>query len=124
MVWASTSVKNGAYPSTKYIDALVGQNTIVTIPPTTLNEYRERGEPEITLPGSLDDARSVLNRLEALGIDMQKVYADLEREGVEKFETAYDRLMHTIDLRSRKLSGRKMSAVMTDSGTRRPDTYH
>lgn len=124
IVWASTSVKNRAYPDTKYVDGLVGPDTIATIPPETLMAYRDHGAPEISLPGSINDARSIIKKIENLGIDMPTVYADLERDGIEKFEAAYDRLLQAVELRTRKLLGRKMLAVTTNAGTSRPITFH
>lgn len=124
IVWASTSVKNPDYPDTKYIEALVGPGTITTIPPEALKAFRDHGVPEISLPGSIEQARSVIKQIEDIGIDLPNVYADLEREGVEKFESAYDRLLLSIELRTRKLLGRKMLAVTTNSGNSHPITFH
>jgi transaldolase len=93
LLWASTSTKNPAYSDTKYIEALIGPDTINTVPVETLNAYRDHGHPEQTLDQEIHKAYHLLNKLASVGIDLNAVTQQLEDEGVEKFIAAYDQLM-------------------------------
>ena len=97
LLWASTSTKNPAYPDVKYVEPLIGPETINTLPVETLNAYRDHGQPAVTLPEGLEKAAAVLQRLPELGIDLNRVTQQLEDEGVEKFNQPYDNLMRTLE---------------------------
>ncbi|HKV46377.1 MAG TPA: transaldolase, partial [bacterium] len=90
LLWASTSTKNPAYADVLYVEALIGPETINTLPPETIHAYRDHGRPAARLEERPDDARRVLARLSEVGIDLAAVTAQLEREGVEKFTAALD----------------------------------
>lgn len=96
LLWASTGTKNPEYADTLYVDALVGPETITTLPPETLEAYRDHGRPEGRLTGHEAGAGEVLAALEGRGIDMADVAQRLEAEGVQKFIDAYDGLFGTI----------------------------
>jgi transaldolase len=93
LLWASTSTKNPAYKDTKYVEALIGPDTINTVPVETLNAYRDHGQPEQTLDQEVHRAYHFLNKLSIVGIDLNAITQQLEDEGVEKFITAYGQLM-------------------------------
>lgn len=97
LLWASTSVKDPAYDDLKYVEGLVGPHTINTLPPATLEAYRQRGRPTLRLGGDVARAASHLQSLARLGIDMEAVAARLEREGVRKFAEPFERLLAAID---------------------------
>lgn len=101
LVWASTSTKNPSYPDTKYIDPLIGAGTITTMPPETLDAYRNHGVPDTTLPLGTSEAAITLRELQRHGIDMQHVAERLESEGLQKFAAAYDNLVKMVEHRSR-----------------------
>jgi transaldolase len=96
LLWASTSTKNPAYKDTKYVEALIGPETINTVPIETLNAYRDHGHPEQTLDYEVHRAYHLLNKLSIVGIDLDAITQQLEDEGVEKFVTAYDHLMTSL----------------------------
>lgn len=96
LLWASTSTKNPAYSDTKYMEALIGPDTINTVPVETLNAYRDRGHPEQTLDQEVREAYQLLDSLSSVGIDVDAVTQQLEDQGVEKFITAFNRLMLSI----------------------------
>jgi transaldolase/glucose-6-phosphate isomerase len=96
LLWASTSTKNPAYSDVKYVEALIGPATVNTVPEETLNAYRDHGDPAPRLEEGLVEAQQVLTRLSSLGIDLEAVTQQLEDEGVEKFNKAFDRLMDTL----------------------------
>lgn len=96
LLWASTSTKNPAYTDTKYVETLIGPDTINTVPVETLDAYRDHGHPERTLDQEVDKAYDVLNKLASVGIDLDAITQQLEDAGVEKFVSAYERLMSSI----------------------------
>ncbi len=97
VLWASTSTKNPEYPDTKYVEALIGPDTINTLPLKTLEAYRDHGNPAPRLEENLDEAYRNLDRLAELGIDIDKVTQQLEDEGIEKFNKPYDSLMSNLE---------------------------
>lgn len=96
VLWASTGTKNPAYSDVKYVEPLIGPDTINTMPLETLEAYRDHGNPAPRLTEGLDRAASYLQRLPELGIDLNRVTQQLEDEGVEKFVKPYDSLMETL----------------------------
>jgi transaldolase len=98
-LWASTGTKNPAYPDTLYIDTLIGPETVNTVPPATLDAFRDHGTAAMTLVRGLDESKQAIEQLEALGISMDVVTQELEDEGVKAFEDAFTQLIATIDER-------------------------
>ncbi|HET6845504.1 MAG TPA: transaldolase family protein, partial [Anaerolineales bacterium] len=96
LLWASTSTKNPAYPDTKYVEPLIGPDTINTLPIETLNAYRDHGKPHHSLEENVDTAQQALTQLSALGIDLGMIAGQLEEEGVKKFVAAFDKVMKVI----------------------------
>jgi len=93
LLWASTGTKNPTYSDVKYIEALIGPNTVNTVPLESLNDYRDHGDPRVRLTDDLDLARRVFEILPQLGINIDEVTQRLEDEGVAKFSTSFDNLM-------------------------------
>lgn len=96
LLWASTGTKNPDYSDVKYVEGLIGADTVNTIPVETLNAYRDHGEPKARLEQDTEEAGRVLQRLVELGINIDKVSQQLEEEGVEKFNCPFDELMDTL----------------------------
>jgi transaldolase len=96
-LWASTGVKNPAYPPTRYVTELVAPGTVNTMPEATLDAV-SRAAPVTgdTITGNLDHARDILAALVEVGIDLDHVTDELEAEGVTKFEQAWTELLDTI----------------------------
>lgn len=93
-LWASTGVKNPDYSDTLYVTELVGPNTVNTLPEKTLQAFADHGEVlGDTLSGRAAEAAQVFADLAAVGIDLDDVFALLEREGVDKFESAWNELL-------------------------------
>ncbi|MGE3272114.1 MAG: transaldolase [Chloroflexota bacterium] len=95
-LWASTSVKNPAYPDLLYADSLIGPDTVDTMPRETLEAFRDHGTVANTVETDIEAEKSVLASLAEVGIDMKAVTDQLEKEGVEKFEQAFDALIKGI----------------------------
>ncbi len=99
-LWASTSTKNPAFPDTYYVDTLIGLHTVNTVPQNTLEAYYDHGKASASLKEDISGARAQLQAIEALGISMDEVTADLEREGVEKFAAAFNALLDSLEERA------------------------
>jgi len=97
LLWASTSTKNPDYPDLKYVEDLIGPETINTLPQETLSAYRDHGQPAARLEDDLEKAGRVLAQLAQLDIDIDEVSGQLEDEGVEKFNKPFDSLMNTLE---------------------------
>ena len=100
LLWASTGAKNPDYSDVKYVEALIGPDTVNTVPLETLNAYRDHGEPKSRLEHDVKEAHWLLQQLPELGIDIDNVTRQLEDEGVEKFIKPFDKLMETVAQRS------------------------
>ncbi|KGN32576.1 transaldolase [Knoellia sinensis KCTC 19936] len=93
-LWASTGVKDPAYPDTMYVTELVAPGTVNTMPEKTLDAVKDHGEiTGNTIEGTYDEAAQVLDDLEGLGISYSDVTAQLEKEGVDKFEKSWEELL-------------------------------
>jgi transaldolase len=110
LLWASTSTKDPAYDDLRYVEALIGPETVNTMPPETLAAYRDHGRPAARLEQDLDAAGALPSRLAALGIDLEAVSAELESQGVQKFVDPHDRLLDTLGSRIAELSRRRKGA--------------
>jgi transaldolase len=96
-LWASTGVKDPAYPDTLYVDHLVAPGVVSTMPRATLEAVADHGTAgEDTVTGAYDDAADRLRRLAGLGVDLDEVTARLEVEGVDKFVASWDELLTTV----------------------------
>ncbi len=106
-LWASTSVKNPALPDTRYVDKLIGPDTITTMPPATLAAVLDHGTLARTVDRDLPAARDVLRRLAGLGIDLDEVSAALETEGVDSFTQAFGALRGVLAAKAAALVGQE-----------------
>lgn len=98
-LYGSTSTKNPDYRDVLYLEELIGNETINTVPPKTLVAFNDHGESKLTLDKNVDKAHQVIKDLAAVGIDMDQVAEDLEAEGVKSFEDAFSSLLKTIEER-------------------------
>lgn len=100
-LWASTSTKDPSYPDTLYIDELIGPATVNTVPPKTLEAFKDHGTASVTLTSDLDVAHQAIADLETAGISLAQATQDLEDQGVKAFADAFTGLLETIDERRR-----------------------
>ena len=98
-LWASTSTKNPEYPDVYYVDALVGPDTVDTMPPATLIAYKDHGHPENRLEQNMDEAHRVMANLADAGIDMDEVTRKLEVDGVASFAASFEALVAVVAAR-------------------------
>ena len=97
LLWASTSTKNPAYKDTMYVEALIGRDTVDTIPPTTMDAFRDHGvaKPD-TIEQDMEGARAVLAALDQHGVSLTEVTAELVKDGVQQFADSFDKLFGAI----------------------------
>jgi transaldolase len=96
LLWASTSTKNPEYSDIKYVEPLIGKETVNTMPPETINAYRDHGNPAARLEEDVNKAQATFEKLKKIGVDIEDVSERLEKEGVEKFVKPFDELKNTI----------------------------
>lgn len=97
LLWASTSTKNPAYRDTLYVEELIGPDTVNTVPQVTLDAFRDHGVVRgATVTEGLDEAQATLAQLEAAGISLAEITAEVLEQGVQAFATSYDQLMTVI----------------------------
>ncbi len=101
-LWASTSTKNPDYPDTLYVDNLIGPDTVNTMPPQTLDAFRDHGLAESALTRNLPQAEQYVSELKVCGIDLDLVTKELEIEGVQAFADAFSVLIETIETRRKR----------------------
>ncbi len=104
LLWASTGTKNPAYSDVLYVDTLIGPDTINTMPPATLQLFEDHGTIRRTLPEDASEARAIMNRLAAGGIDFDDVTRVLEDDGIEKFAKSFETLLGVIGTKRKALA--------------------
>jgi transaldolase/glucose-6-phosphate isomerase len=104
VLWASTGTKDPAYSDVLYAEALIGSDTIDTLPPKTLEAFRDHGHVAPTLTAGLDEARAVLREAGDLGLDLAGVADALVDDGVRLFAKAFDDLLDALDDKRRRLN--------------------
>jgi transaldolase len=105
-LWASTSTKNPDYPDTLYVDALIGPDTVDTMPDATIDAARDRATPERTVDADMEAAHQLVRELQELGVDLEDIVMNqLVDEGVKSFAKSYDDLISTIAEKAQRLAG-------------------
>jgi transaldolase len=103
-LWASTSTKDPALPDTLYVDSLIGPNTINTMPEATIAAFEDHGTLARSIDVGVDDAAGVMDRLTAVGVDMDEVGRTLEDKGVASFHDSFRHLLAALDAKTRQLT--------------------
>ncbi len=118
LLWASTSVKDKALKDTLYVEALIGADTVDTIPPTTMDAFRDHG---VVKSGSIEEdvqgARQTLASLEALGVSLEKITEDLVVDGVQQFADAFDKLFGSVAESRRAALGDDKPTLVIEPGS-------
>jgi transaldolase len=113
-LWASTSTKNPVYPDVYYVEALIGPETVDTLPPATIIAFRDHGRARVTIEDNLDDERAILARLEEVGISLDQVTAQVLADGVRLFVEPFEKLLKTIESRAADIVNRSSTSAATD----------
>jgi transaldolase len=104
-LWASTSVKNPAFPDTMYVDELIGPHTVNTMPRPTIAAFLDHGTVARTIDKDLSGAYKTMEDLAAAGIDIDAVTTQLEDEGIASFAKSYDSLLAGVAAKRSQLAG-------------------
>ena len=97
LLWASTSTKSPNYSDVLYIEELIGVDTVNTVPPATLDAFRDHGVARAALPGDMADARSKLEQLAATGVSLDNITAALLEDGIKQFADAFSELLTAVE---------------------------
>ncbi|KAF8648643.1 hypothetical protein HU200_064689 [Digitaria exilis] len=103
LLWASTGVKNPAYPDTLYVDSLIGPDTVNTMPDQALQAFIDHGTVSRTVDANVSEAEGVYSALEKLGINWDEVGKQLELEGVDSFKKSFDSLLVSLQEKGNSL---------------------
>lgn len=98
-LWASTGTKNPKYSDVLYIDALIGSDTVNTVPPATFDAFRDHGKVRATLEANVDEAAGVIRKFAAFGFSLEGITRKLTEDGVKSFDDSFVSLMSTIEAR-------------------------
>ena len=104
LLWASSGTKNPAYSDVRYLDQLIGPDTVNTVPPATYQAYLDHGQPARRLENGILEAREQLLNLTELGIDLAAATQQLEADGVKSFQQAFHNLLASIEAKTHSLA--------------------
>jgi transaldolase len=107
VLWASTSTKDPAYSDIKYVEELIGPDTVNTMPEETIAAYQDHGSPRLCLDSGIDEARAVFEAFQRAGVDYDDLTDTLEREGVEKFSDSFAQLLASLEGKLESLTSRE-----------------
>jgi transaldolase len=114
-LWASTSTKNPDFPDVYYVEALIGPETVDTLPPATIIAFRDHGRARLTIEDNMDEERALLARLEEVGISLDQVTTQVLADGVRLFVEPFEKLLGTIESRAKEIVTRtRTSGASTD----------
>jgi transaldolase / glucose-6-phosphate isomerase len=109
VLWASTSTKNPAYSDVMYVEELIGQDTVNTIPPATLDAFRDHGHPRASLTENLEAANNTMATAAKLGVSIKEVTDKLTVDGVRLFSEAFDKLLEAVEKSTESPSAPRVS---------------
>jgi transaldolase len=109
LLWASTSTKNPAYDEMKYVEELIAPDTVNTMPEITMKAFSERGKVRISIEDGIEGADALFTELKSLGIDIELVADQLEKEGVRSFSDSYFAVLDEIAKRRDMILSRELS---------------
>ena len=111
LLWASTGTKNKAYSDVLYVEELIGPDTVNTMPPATMDAFRDHGRPRPSLEEDIPGAETVMATLEEAGISIDEITARLVEDGVRLFAEAADNLYAAVQKKRRTVLGGKLNAM-------------
>ncbi|HWB48085.1 MAG TPA: bifunctional transaldolase/phosoglucose isomerase [Stellaceae bacterium] len=111
LLWASTGTKNPAYSDVLYVDELVGADTVNTMPPATMDAFRDHGRPRNSLEEDVAAAEATMKGLAAAGVSLDEITERLVKDGVRQFADAADQLYAAVQKKRRSVLGGKLNAM-------------
>ncbi len=114
VLWASTGTKNPEYSDVLYVEELIGRDTVNTMPPATMDDFRGHGKVRDSILEGMEEAQESLKKLSELGVDLGMLTEKLQRDGAESFKKSYETLISTLENKAKTLSagedaGQKMN---------------
>ncbi len=109
VLWASTSTKNPAYRDVLYVEELIGPDTVNTIPPATLDAFRDHGQARLSLTEDVDAAKETMETLTKVGISIDAITSKLTDDGVRLFEEAFDKLLQAVERSTKSQTSPKVN---------------
>jgi transaldolase / glucose-6-phosphate isomerase len=103
-LWASTGVKSASYSDTMYVDALIGPETVNTVPPDTLKAFKDHGTAAQTLTEGMEEAEQIMDMLAEVGVDFDQITRQLQHDGVEAFVESFRSLLEGVDAKRNVLA--------------------
>ncbi len=117
-LWASTGTKNPAYSDVLYVENLIGPETVNTLPPDTINAFRDHGKvPGATVKADVADAEHALAELARLGVDLRAITEQLQSDGVAAFSSSFDQLMAALDKKRAAMVSARLDGLEINLGT-------
>jgi transaldolase / glucose-6-phosphate isomerase len=111
LLWASTGTKNPAYSDVLYVEELIGPDTVNTMPPATMDAFRDHGRPRRSLTENADEARTILATVDRLGLDLDAVTENLVTDGVRLFADAADKLLGAVARKRANVLDRRLNRL-------------
>ena len=111
LLWASTGVKDKAYSDVLYVEELIGPDTVNTIPPATMDAFRDHGHPRASLTEDVDGARAIMAAVEEHKLGLDEVTTQLVADGVELFAAAADKLLGSVAAKRSAMLGEQLSGM-------------
>ncbi len=108
LLWASTGTKNPGYSDVLYVDEMIAPDTVNTLPPATMDAFRDHGKARATLEENIDEAKQTMAALERAGISIDAVTVQLVEDGVKLFADAFDKLLGAVARKRGDLLGNKL----------------
>jgi len=110
-LWASTSTKDPAYPDTKYVDELIGPDTVTTLTETTISAFEDHGTLQRAVDTAATDPIDTLSKLQQVGIDLDEVGSVLENDGIERFRADQESAVDSLEAKARELTAKHSTAL-------------
>lgn len=104
LLFGSTSTKNPAYSDVKYVEEIIGEGTINTLPQVTVDAFRDHGKASSTLSEGIEEAKAILEKLNSLGIIVEEVCQKIQEDGVAAFSQSYDKLIDSLEKKKRQFT--------------------
>ena len=114
LLWASTGTKDPSYSDVLYVETLIGRDTVNTMPPKTMDAFRDHGDTSNSLTADLDAAKTVMSEADRLGLDLPGVTAQLVEDGVKSFADAADSLYGAVAEKRAQFLGKKLDTMTAD----------
>jgi transaldolase/glucose-6-phosphate isomerase len=111
LLWASTGTKNPAYSDVMYVDELIGADTVNTVPPATMDAYRDHGKPRNSLEEDVASADAAMKTLAGAGISIEQITSRLVEDGVRQFADAADQLYAAVQSKRRTVLATKLNGM-------------